>query len=65
MGTISMISINYSDLNDGVCIALGSAGLVPLYIGLIEKMKDCTADHKQYVVCLICSKYYGVINCLR
>ena len=58
MGTISMISINYSDLNDGVCIALGNADLVPLYIRLIEKMKDCTADHRQYVVCFICSTIY-------
>ncbi|KAL9979087.1 hypothetical protein ACROYT_G016691 [Oculina patagonica] len=46
---ISVITLNYSDCNDGFCIALGNAGLVPLYIGLIDKMKDCTADHKQYV----------------
>ncbi|KAL9979082.1 hypothetical protein ACROYT_G016684 [Oculina patagonica] len=49
MKSISSITINSSDLNDGFCIALGNAGLVPLYIGLIDKMKDCTADHKQYV----------------
>ncbi|XP_078363775.1 uncharacterized protein LOC144647991 [Oculina patagonica] len=49
MGSVSMITLNYSDLNDGFCIALGNAGVVPPYIGLIDKMKDCTADHKQYV----------------
>ena len=50
MLSISSITINYSDVTDGFCIAFGDAGLVPLYIGFIDKLKDCSADHRQFVV---------------
>jgi hypothetical protein len=42
--------INYTDLSDAMNLAFNEAGLVPILVKAIEKLKDCTAQHVGFMV---------------
>jgi hypothetical protein len=46
-----LAGINYTDLCDAMNFAFNDVGLVQIFVDVVDKVKDCTAHHVEYMVC--------------
>lgn len=42
--------LNFSDLNDSFCLACNDSGMVPLFVDMINELKDAIPDQLKNVV---------------
>jgi len=51
--TYCTVAINYSDQCDAINLQFNKAGMVPVFIDMIEALKDCIPDHEKHMVRLL------------
>ena len=43
-------NLNFSDACDEFCLSCGEVGLIPLFLQMVEELKDCIPDMIPFVV---------------
>ena len=50
MSSLSNAVQNFTDLHDKFCEVCSVSGMIPIYVNLVDKLKDCIPDMLQHEV---------------